>query len=70
MNRPGFRPCVVLSSCLFSLGGRGTTGEEVDPDVEFSPRYTPATGELPAFLTSDDRSLADISADTSGLLGN
>ncbi len=41
-----------------------------DPDVEFSPRYTPATGELPAFLTSDDRSLADISADTSGLLGN
>ena len=41
-----------------------------EPKVEFSPRYTLATGELPAFLTDQDRSLADISPDMSGELGN
>lgn len=41
-----------------------------EPEVEFSPRYTLATGELPAFLTDQDRSLADISPDMSGELGN
>lgn len=41
-----------------------------DPDIEFSPRYASATGELPPFLTTDDRSLVSIQPDPSQQLGN
>lgn len=41
-----------------------------EPDVQLSPRYQTATGELPAFATQTDRSMKDIPDDPTGALGN